>query len=161
MATVYIETTVVSYLTSRPSRDLIVAGHQQLTREWWDIREQYQLVTSEFVLNEAARGDRTFAARRFELLRNLTLLQTTAEVSALADKLIHEGPIPTRAQLDAAHIAIAAVHEVDFLLTWNCRHIANPRMLRGLNHICSSAGYDLPVICTPGQLLAEVEDAGQ
>lgn len=156
MASVYIETTVVSYLTARPSRDIVVAGHQQLTREWWDTRERYRLVTSQFVWDEAALGDREFAAKRLEMLRSLTVLDVIPEVEDLMDRLINEGPIPSRALLDAGHIAIAAVHEVDFLVTWNCRHIANPKMLGGLNRICTSAGYNLPVLCTPGQLLAEV-----
>lgn len=154
--TVYIETTIVSDLAARPSRDLTVASHQRLTRDWWDgHRGRYDLMTSQFVHDEAGLGDPAFAAARLELLRDVIRLEVTPEAARLARSLISHGPLPAQAEIDAAHIATAAIHGVDYLLTWNCKHIANPAMLRALTRVCSAAGYQLPVPCTPEQLLAE------
>lgn len=157
--TVYVETTIVSYLTARPSRDLVVAGHQRLTHDWWDVeRPRHKLVTSQFTHREAGRGDRAFALARTELLRDIDLLALTREVRLLARELIVRGPLPAKAVIDAAHVAVAAVYGVDYLLTWNCRHIANPVMLRGLARVCSDAGYRLPILCTPALMLEGGKD---
>lgn len=152
----YLETTVPSYLTARPSRDLIVAGHQQITRDWWENRrEDFQVYISQLVIDEARAGDPVAAHERLGVLRSLPLLDITAEVSDLASGILASGKIPRQAAADAAHIAIAAVHGMDFLVTWNCAHIANAVTIRALGSICRQYACECPVICTPEELLGE------
>jgi hypothetical protein len=143
-------------LTSRPSRDLIVAGHQQITREWWEKRrDKFQIFISQLVLDEAGAGDPAAARERLKALQALPLLDITPAVGPLASALLASGKIPRRAATDAAHVAIAAVHGMDFLLTWNCVHIANAVIARTLADICRRHGYECPVICTPEELFGE------
>lgn len=150
---VYIETTVVSYLTARQSRDLVVAAHQQVTAEWWQLgRRKFDLFVSQSVISEAAAGDPAAAERRLAALSDLGLLDIDRQVEALAQKLVAEGVVPERAAEDALHIATATVHRMDYLLTWNCRHIANAEIRRQLRTLVSEEGYSLPVICTPEEL---------
>jgi predicted nucleic acid-binding protein len=130
---VYLETTVPSYLTSRPSRDLIIAGRQALTREWWERRrDTFQLYISQLVVDEASAGDPTAARERLKAVQDLQLLDITPEVAELASSILASGRIPRKAATDAAHIAIAAVHGMDFLVTWNCVHIANATIAKAL-----------------------------
>ena len=150
---VYLETTIVSYLTARPSRDLIIAGHQQITQEWWDSqRDNYELFISQPVLTEAGMGEPLMAQSRLAVLNSLNLLATTGEALALAKKLIAPGPLPIKAATDALHIALAAHHGLDYLLTWNCKHIANAQMWPRINVLCLMQGYQPPTICTPEEL---------
>jgi predicted nucleic acid-binding protein len=152
----YLETTIPSYLTSRPSRDLIIAGHQQITRDWWENRRgDYQIFISQLVLDEAGAGDPVAARQRLRVLQSLPLLDITPEVAELTSGILASGKIPRKAATDAAHIAIAAVHGMDFLLTWNCAHIANAAMVRALGSICREYACECPVICTPEELLGE------
>jgi hypothetical protein len=152
----YLETTVPSYLTSRPSRDLIIAGHQQITRDWWERRRgDFQIYVSQFVLDEAGAGDPSAARERLKALQSLSLLDITPEVAVLTSGILASGRIPRKAATDAAHIAIAAVHGMDFLLTWNCVHIANAVIAKVLASICREHGCECPVICTPEELLGE------
>jgi hypothetical protein len=152
----YLETTIPSYLTSRPSRDLIIASHQQITREWWDARrDDFQLYVSQLVVDEASAGDPIAARERMKPLKDLPLLDITAEVADLASRILASGKIPRKAATDAAHIAIAAVHGMDFLVTWNCVHIANATNARALARICQENGCDCPVICTPEELMGK------
>jgi hypothetical protein len=151
---VYIETSVVSYLVARLSRDLVVAGHQQTTSEWWENhRHRFNLFVSALVLQEAGSGDAVLAQRRLDALRGIAVLELRAEAAALAREMVEHGPVPAKAAVDAAHIAIAAVQGVAFLLTWNCKHIANAEMQPELERICRTRGYLLPVLCTPEQLM--------
>src|SRR5205807_9458826 len=123
---VYLETSVVSYLTGRPSRDLIVAAHQQLTAAWWQDRAgAFDLVASPLVVQEAARGDPDAASRRVAVLRDVRLVQVTKAAEEMALEIVQQHLLPDKALADALHIAIAAAHEIEFLLTWNCGHIAN------------------------------------
>lgn len=139
---VYIETTVVSYLTARPSRDLIVAGHQQITRDWWDTRRgDYELCVSQLVLQEAGDGDAQAAKERLEVLATMTLLEIKEEAVDLAEDLVQAGALPTKAENDALHIAVAAVHRIPYLLTWNCRHMANATMRTQIETVCASGGF--------------------
>jgi len=152
----YLETTVPSYLTSRPSRDLIIAGHQQITRDWWENRRQdFQVYISQLVLDEAGGGDPVAARQRLRALQFLPLLDITLEVAELTSGILASGKIPRNAATDAAHIAIAAVHGMDFLVTWNCAHIANAAIVRALASICREHACECPVICTPEELLGE------
>ena len=153
---VYLETTVVSYLAARPSRDLRVAAHQQATSEWWTTkRHQFDVYVSQLVLEEAAVGDEDASGRRLGYLERISQLGLTDATLALAEKLLADGAVPQEAEEDALHIAVAAVHGMDYLLTWNCRHIANATMRSRIQASCFDAGYDAPVICTPEELLEE------
>lgn len=151
---VYIETTIVSYLTARPSRDLIIAAHQQLTQEWWEHRRSsFNLYASLLVIQESSAGEAIMARRRLNALAGIPLLDVNKEAVRLARILVDKGPIPQKATVDALHIAIATVHGMDYLLTWNCKHIANAEMQTAVAASCRSAGYEPPVICTPAELL--------
>lgn len=159
MKSVYIETSIPSYLTARPSRDVRAAAWQELTVQWWDTaRHGYELYTSEVVVAESREGDTNAAERRIDALRGIPELVVDAEVESLAAKLISEGGFPSVAEFDALHVALAAVHAVDFLLTWNCRHINNADTKPTIRSICSLAGYVCPEICTPQELLPEESD---
>jgi hypothetical protein len=155
-ARLYLETTIPSYLTSRPSRDLIIAGHQQVTREWWEKRRRaFQLYISQLVVDEAKAGDPVAARERLSTLQDLPLLDITPEVTELAFGILESGIIPRKAATDAAHIAISAVHGMDFLLTWNCVHIANAANAKALALICRGHAFECPIICTPEELMGE------
>lgn len=133
MPKVYLETTIASYLTARTSRDLIVAAHQELTFEWWDQhRHSFDLFVSGLVLEEAASGDPEMAARRLAELRGIPVLGLDEEARALAKRFLESGLMPSKAVGDAIHVALATLHGMDYLLTWNCRHIANAEIVRGL-----------------------------
>jgi hypothetical protein len=152
--TVYIETTIPSYLAARPSRDLIRAAHQQLTREWWeDRRSEFELFVSQAVIQEAGTGDPTAAAERLMLLKDLPLLDASTEVEIFGQELLCRLPLPLKAAVDALHISIAAVNGMDYLLTWNCKHIANAKLRKRIVSLCESNGYTPPLICTPEELL--------
>lgn len=153
---VYIETSVVSYLTARISRDLIAAGHQQMAQEWWDKRRgDFGLVASQFVWDEAAEGDPEAAGKRLALLKPVPFLEVRDDVINLASALVAEVPLPPKAARDALHIAVAAVNGVEFLLTWNCAHIANAEIKGRIQAICWEHGCECPNICTPEELLGE------
>ena len=150
----YLETTVPSYLTAWPSRDLIRAGHQQITREWWRTRrDAFDIFVSQFVLDEAAAGDPEAARDRLHALQDYPLLDITEEVDELAAAFIKTLALPPKAVTDAAHIAVAAVHGMHFLLTWNCTHIANAEMAVAIEQVCREHGLACPVICTPEELM--------
>ena len=153
---IYIETTVVSYLTARRSRDLVVAAHQQLTEDWWHLRRKdFELYVSQSVVAEASAGDAEASRRRLEAIEPLALLDITAEVEELARGLLASQVIPTKASEDAIHIAVSTVHGMDYLLTWNCRHIANAEIRQRLTDAMLERGYLRPVICTPEELAGE------
>lgn len=152
--TVYIETSIISYLTARLSRDIVMLANQQLTRDWWDNhRSEYGLYISQYVLDEAGAGDPQAAQKRLQALNELPLLPITVEAGALAQALVHPGPLPSRAGVDALHMAVATVSGIDYLLTWNCKHIVNPIMRRRVENICREHGYQPPTLCTPYELL--------
>ena len=154
-ATVYIETSIVSYLTARPSRDLLVAAHQQLTTAWWDQqRPSYALFTSQVVLAEAGAGDPEAAQRRIAVLEPFALLDVTDAAIELAAALLTGQALPAQAAQDALHLAIACVHGMEYLLTWNCKHLANARLRHRIEQVCRDAGYVPPIICTPEELEA-------
>jgi predicted nucleic acid-binding protein len=153
---VYLETTVVSYLTAWPSRDVVVAGHQQVTREWWSsCQERFEYVISALVLREASAGDAQAAADRLAVLKQLTVLTTTSEALALAKKLVDDGAIPQNVPEDALHLAVAASSGVEYLVTWNYRHLANATMRRQIAECCQEAGFASPIICTPEELVEQ------
>jgi predicted nucleic acid-binding protein len=151
--TLYLETSVVSYLTARPSHDLIRAAHQQVTRDWWETRSHFELYISQLVLDEAGAGDKEAAKRRLSALREALLLELTPEAAKLAREILDQGGMPAKARVDAVHVSLAAVHGLDYLLTWNCTHIANAAMRGKVEAICRAAGFEPPVICTPIELI--------
>jgi hypothetical protein len=150
----YLETTIPSYLTAWPSRDLIVAAHQQITQEWWRTRrDAFEMYISQFVLDEAGAGDSQAARERLDVLKPFPLLDISPEVSQLAAALLEAGIIPSRAARDAAHIAICAIHGIDYLMTWNCAHIANATIIKTVQAVCVQNRCACPVICTPEELM--------
>jgi hypothetical protein len=150
---VYLETTIVSYLTARPSRDPVLNGMLEQTKKWWsEERSGFELIVSDVVVREASAGDSGAAQRRLGTLRGLTVVAADAEAKALAAVLLNNMALPANAVDDAAHIAIAAVNQLDYLLTWNCRHIANASMRPKLEGLCLAEGYRCPIICTPHEL---------
>jgi predicted nucleic acid-binding protein len=155
MATVYIETSIVSYLRQRPSSQIIMAAHQFLTREWWDKdRQNHELVTSQYVIDEAAKGDPLLAAERLQSLDGIPLLPSLdAEIGEIAAEIMSKAILPTKASVDALHIATVAHHCIEYLLTWNCRHIANARIRPRVHRILNARGIPIPIICTPEELL--------
>ena len=150
---VYIETTVISYLTAKPTLNALQEGRRQLTSEWWARRGMdFTTTISPLVYAEASRGDITAAAARLEALKDLLMLPLDERARLLARVLIAPGAIPAKATDDAAHIAICAVHSIPYLLTWNFKHIANAEIRLKLDYLCSINGYKLPTICTPEEL---------
>jgi predicted nucleic acid-binding protein len=157
-ARVYIETSVISYLTANPSRDVVAAAHQQVSLDWWERRRHdFELVASLLVVNEARLGNPEAAQRRLAILEAIPLLQVTAAAQELAVTIVQEGLLPQTAYPDALHIATAAVHQVDYLVTWNCTHIANAEILPRIALICERFGLALPYVCTPEELLGETQ----
>jgi hypothetical protein len=152
---VYLETTIASYLTAWLSRDLVTAAHQQLTQDWWKTRARFDLYVSQIVLDEAASGDAQMAGLRMETLRDIPVLTASPEVGLLAQRLVTRGPLPPKAAVDALHIAVAVVNGMDFLLTWNCTHIANATMRHRIDAICRQSGYTPIVLCTPEELMED------
>lgn len=152
-ASVYIETTVVSYLVAEPSKDLIQAAHQQITRAWWATRDRFDLYISAAVVAEARRGDEGAAARRLEVLNRISLLAAGPRAGGVVRSLLQSGALPAKARLDAAHVAIAAVNGVDYLVTWNLRHLANATIRGKIDETCRHAGLVPPIICTPEELM--------
>jgi len=154
--TVYIETSIIGYLTARFSNNLILMANVEATREWWDIRRiAFTLYTSQVVLDEVSRGDVEIAIRRIELLRDFPLLEISEAVQNLASQFLSKSNLPPKAADDALHIAAATVYNLDYLLTWNCKHIANAQIQKKLIQISLDAGYELPTICTPYELMGE------
>lgn len=154
--TVYIETSIIGYLSARSSNNLILMANVEATRQWWDNRRsQFTLYISQVVLDEVARGDSAIAAQRLEILRDFPLLEVDQAVQNLAAQFLSQSNLPPKASDDALHIAAATVYGLDYLLTWNCKHIANAQIQKKLVQISLNAGYELPTICTPYELMGE------
>jgi hypothetical protein len=152
----YLETTIPSYLVARPSQDLRLAADQHATKEWWEKRRHhFDLFVSDLVLREARRGNAQFAAARLETLHDIPALAASPAAEELAERLLRDGVMPTTAADDAAHLGLAAAHSMDFLLTWNCRHINNRALGRRIERACIACGLACPVICTPTELMEE------
>lgn len=152
--TLYLETTIPSYLTARPSRDPLMSGQITATKQWWRMRRRdFELFVSQLVLDEAARGDTKAAARRIRILAGLPRWQVTLEVDRLAEAILQRHLLPPNAAMDAFHIATATVHGAHFLLTWNCVHINNREMLPQVERLCRERDHEFPVVCTPLELM--------
>ena len=154
MKTVYIETSIVSYLTALPARDLLAAAWQNATSRWWETqRQRFELFTSQLVLDEAAEGHPEAAQRRLRALAGMPHLAMPNPVTDLAMSLLTEGALPEKATNDALHVAMSAYHGVDYLLTWNCRHIHNAETKPLMRSVCAVNGYTCSEICTPLELM--------
>ena len=154
MATVYIETSIVSYLRQRPSSQVVMAARQLLTHQWWDDeRGNYELVTSQYVIDEASAGDPALAAQRLQLLDGILLLPLDLQIGVIANEIISRAILPPKATIDALHIAMVAHHRIQYLLTWNCKHIANAKLLPRVHDVLTDLGYPAPIICTPEEMV--------
>ena len=152
--TVYVETSVISYLTGNPSRDVIVAGRQALTIEWWGTcRHRFDVFVSALVVSEAEDGDPTAAQKRLVAIEGVPALDVSDEAKVLARKMVTGGPIPKEYPEDALHIAVCALNGIDYLVTWNCTHLANATLRRQVERFLEKAGFVCPVICTPEELM--------
>ena len=159
---VYIETSVIGYLTARSTKNLIIAGNIETTRDWWqNRRNDFVLYISQVVLDEVAKGDAEIALKRLEILNGLLLVELNQTVRNLAAQFLIRSNLPPKASDDAVHIAAATVHGLDYLLTWNCKHIANAQIQRKLAELSLDLGYELPIICTPYELLGDYNDVAR
>jgi len=154
---IYIESTIPSYVVARPARDLLQAARQQLTKDWWDLkRAHHELFTSQIVLDEISSGDAAMARQRLEVMAGITLLDLTDTANILTKEILTFGLLPSKADRDAAHIALATVHKMDILLSWNCRHIANVAIQARLRELVKKSGLTLPELCTLNELTGEL-----
>jgi predicted nucleic acid-binding protein len=154
MESVYLETSFISYLVARPSRDVIVAGHQQTTQDWWaNRRSQFECSVSQVVIDEASAGDPAEVQKRLAIIGDLPALEITEDAESLAEAIMAAGMLPSHAARDAAHVAVAAVHGIDYLLTWNCKHLANAQIARRIALVCEKLEHRMPIICTPEELM--------
>jgi predicted nucleic acid-binding protein len=152
--TVYIETSIIGYLTARSSKNLIIAANIEITRDWWEnCHKNFDLYISQIVVDEISRGDIEMVNQRLEVIRDYPLLEVTEAVDDLASEFMAKSNLPPKAADDAIHIAVATVNNLDYLLTWNCKHIANAQIQKKLGEICSNLGYKLPIICTPYEFM--------
>lgn len=152
----YLETSIVSYLAARPAGDLVLAARQHITWQWWEYRKSaFDVHISQAVVDEAGDGDPQAAMRRLTLLGGLPRLETSPAAVELGESLVQGGLLPRKAATDALHVAVATVHEMDLLLTWNCKHLANGEIVGALARAMRSRGFELPVICTPDELMGE------
>ena len=159
MDKIYIETSIVSHASSWPSRDVAIAGLQQQARDWWaNERQTFELVTSQLTLDEAADGDPAAAADRMQMLAGLPLVDITPDVEALAERLIQAHTMPQKAAADALHVAAAALARVNYLLTLNCKHIANAHELPRIYQLLDREGLRQLLICTPAEFLGYSDD---
>jgi len=156
MPTLYIETSIVSYLRQRPSTQVVTAARQVLTHQWWNHeRANYELVTSQYVVDEASDGDPTLANERLESLDGIPLLAADPDVEIIANEIMARAILPPKAIFDAIHIAITAHHRIEYLLTWNCRHIANAKILPRIYSVLNDLSVPIPVICTPEEMVED------
>lgn len=155
---IYVETSVISYLTARPSKSIIGAAHQQISHAWWERRADYELYVSQSVWQECSAGDPVASQKRLAALEGIAVLAITQDMIHLAESLIDQAIIPAKAIEDALHIAVSTLHHIDFLVTWNCRHIANPVIQEKIAVYLEQLGLFLPIICTPEELLGGDND---
>jgi predicted nucleic acid-binding protein len=152
--TVYLETSVVSYYTSWPSRDIIVLAHQEITREWWSkSMKRFDVFISEVVIEESSLGDPIAAKKRLEELKNFPHLELNDKVEQMAQVYVEKLNIPEKALRDAVHLSVSCVHNIDYLVTWNCTHLANAEIIKRLIRINNSYNIKTPIICTPEELM--------
>ena len=154
---IYIESTIPSYVVARPAHDLFQIARQQMTKEWWDLKShKHELFTSQITLDEIGCGEQAMALRRLEVMADIPVLDLTPAAAALTRHVLGSGLLPAKAESDAAHIALATVHKMDILLTWNCRHIANAEIQARLRRLVQMQAYELPTVCTLNEMIGEL-----
>jgi hypothetical protein len=154
---IYIESSIVSYLTAKPTRDLVSAAHQQLTREWWQKSlKKFDVYVSTLVRSEISRGDKDASVERNRVIADIPVLSVNKEALGLATHILAKSGLPKKAGDDATHIACATLNGMDYLLTWNCKHIANATIRKKIEMLISEAGFICPVIATPEELMGEI-----
>ena len=154
MESVYLETSFISYLVARSSRDVVVAGHQQTTQDWWaNRRSVFECSVSQVVIDEASLGDSAEVQKRLAIIAGLPSLEVTEDAKALTTAIMAAGMLPPHAFPDAAHVAVSAVHTIDYLLTWNCKHLANAQIARRIAVVCEKLNHKMPIVCTPEELM--------
>jgi len=157
--TVYIESSVVSYLTANPSRDIVIAGHQQTTYDWWHLwRNKFDCFISDLVYDEISLGDSSAAQKRIEAIENFKYLEFNLEIENLGYEYFRLLNIPQKSRLDALHLAVGVWHKIDFILSWNCKHIANAIVSKKLREFNNKMGFHTPILCTPEELTEEKYD---
>jgi len=150
---VYIETSLISYLVAPQSQNIITAANQLVTQAWWEnYHSTFELFISQLVIDEASQGNEVEANKRLAILRDIPMLTLNEEIVRLGQHFLDGKGLPLKATDDAYHIAYATVHQINYLLTWNCKHIANAQIQRKLRQISNQKGYELPIICTPYEL---------
>ncbi len=155
---VYIETTVVSYLVARPSTDATLGARQRVTQQFWEnYSDNFEFVVSDVVITEIRQGDEIAAQRRVDALAGLTVLELSPEAIILALELINAGVIPPHSLPDAQHIAIAVVNGIEYLTSWNYKHIVNETQRQHIDQVCQAAGYQSTILCTPAELIQEMQ----
>lgn len=156
MKSVYIESSVISYITARPSRDVVTSARQTISIEWWaGYRDSFEVFVSELVLEEIGSGDSRAASNRLVIVEDIPVLVITTNAVALAKSLIAENAIPASSMEDALHISIAAVQSIDFLLTWNFKHINNANTRNKITQVINLSGFNSPILCSPEELISE------
>jgi len=159
MESVYIETTILSYLVANPARDIVIAGHQQTTQQWWSTRRTaFDCFISQVVIDEISVGDPMEVRKRLAVAGTINALAVTGDAERITESIMKSGILPPKAVRDAAHIAVATVHNVQYLLTWNCKHLANAQIAKRIAKLCAGAGFEMPAICTPEELLEDLTD---
>jgi len=154
MKKVYIETSVISYLVAQSSKDIITLGHQKVTKQWWKNNKNFfNCFISNAVIQECEKGNKEYALKRLKICAEIDSLKLSEESIKLANALISSKVVPVKAATDALHIAVSAVNKMDFLLTWNCKHIANAYIQDRIEKVCNKLGYKKPSLCTPVELL--------
>jgi len=153
---VYLETSFISYLTARRSRDIVTVALQQITQDWWTKRHSiYNIYVSQRVIAEASCGNPEAVENRFKILKDIPILETTQQAESLAQCIMDSVDLPVKANEDALHIAIASVNQINYLLTWNCKHIANAVLIPKIHQVCMKEGFSCPVLCTPQELMED------
>ena len=159
MESVYIETTILGYLVALPAKDVVIAGHQKTTLDWWAYRRTaFECFISQVVIDEISAGDPSEVRKRLFVADSLNSLAVTVDAEQLTESIMKSGILPPKAIRDAAHIAVATVHGVQYLLTWNCKHLANAQIAKRVANLCRLAGFEMPTICTPEELFEEPSD---
>jgi hypothetical protein len=154
---VYLESSIISYLVARPSRDVVINARQTITETWWhERRTEFELYISALVVQEIGRGDAEAAERRLDAVENIPLLATSPEAQSLAEGLIADGAVPANCEEDALHIGLAAASGIDFLLTWNFKHINNAHTKAAITAVVESHGFVCPMLCSPEELGVEI-----
>ena len=154
----YVETTIISYLVARTSNDASLVYRQQITQQLWEeFANDFEFVVSDIVVSEILRGDVVAAQRRFDVVANLTILDLSPDADKLAQDMIEAGAVPPQARSDAQHIAVAAVNSIDYLVSWNYKHIVNETKRQPIDEVCRAAGFQPPTICTPIEIIEEAQ----